>query len=139
MIEERSDYTFFKIGIYIFIPMILFGFIFSYYIYPNYIYNNQDFICVFNKYVGLPCPGCGGTRAVVSLFHGKILRSLLYNISVLYFCVAYVQFMLLFIFRKYINKSISSKAIIVEKYAYGFIAVIFINWIVKLFIILKGV
>jgi len=31
--------------------------------------------CVFNKYTGLYCPGCGGTRSIFALIRGDILRS----------------------------------------------------------------
>lgn len=40
--------------------------------------------CVFHKYTGLYCPGCGCTRAVVNLAKGKILTSLYYNPTILY-------------------------------------------------------
>ncbi len=29
-------------------------------------------ICIFKVYTGLPCPGCGMTRAFLSVFHGDI-------------------------------------------------------------------
>lgn len=31
--------------------------------------------CVFHYVTGLYCPGCGGTRAVLALMHGKLWRS----------------------------------------------------------------
>lgn len=35
--------------------------------------------CVFKSMVGLYCPGCGGTRALLSFINGDILRSLFYH------------------------------------------------------------
>ena len=40
--------------------------------------------CALHRLTGYYCPGCGGTRAVVALFHGKILTSLYYHPIVVY-------------------------------------------------------
>lgn len=40
--------------------------------------------CMFLKLTGLYCPGCGGTRAVLALFKGKVLSSFVYHPFVLY-------------------------------------------------------
>ncbi|MDP4121153.1 MAG: DUF2752 domain-containing protein [Bacillota bacterium] len=32
--------------------------------------------CPFEKFFGIPCPGCGMTRAMLALFHGDIKSSL---------------------------------------------------------------
>ncbi|MBO5303681.1 MAG: DUF2752 domain-containing protein [Lachnospiraceae bacterium] len=50
--------------------------------------------CLFQKMLGLYCPGCGGTRAVLSLFKGKVLLSFLYHPLVLYTTVVYVWYMI---------------------------------------------
>ena len=52
------------------------------------------FPCVMYKLWGIYCPGCGGTRAVLALFHGRILESLWYHPFVLYGVVIYGGFML---------------------------------------------
>ena len=50
-------------------------------------------LCSFYVGTGFYCPGCGGTRAVVALFHGEILRSLFYHPVVLYSAVVAGWFM----------------------------------------------
>ena len=35
--------------------------------------------CAFHRLTGFYCPGCGGTRAVKALFHGKIITSFLFH------------------------------------------------------------
>ena len=59
--------------------------------------------CMLNAVFGLYCPGCGGSRAVKSLFQGKILTSLYYHPVVLYTVVIYAVFMISHILR-YITK-----------------------------------
>lgn len=41
-------------------------------------------VCVFQKALGLYCPGCGGTRAFRALFRGDILRALYYHPAAVY-------------------------------------------------------
>jgi hypothetical protein len=36
-------------------------------------------ICLFHRVTGLECPGCGATRALFCLAHGRILDALHYN------------------------------------------------------------
>lgn len=43
-----------------------------------------DFPCPISAVVGIYCPGCGGTRAVTALLHGRLLASLWYHPLVLY-------------------------------------------------------
>lgn len=35
--------------------------------------------CIFHKITGLYCAGCGGTRALISFFHGDILNAIHLN------------------------------------------------------------
>ena len=49
--------------------------------------------CSFHALTGLYCPGCGGTRAVVYLFKGDILRSFRFHPFVLYCICFYILFM----------------------------------------------
>lgn len=36
--------------------------------------------CMFYRYTGLYCPGCGSGRAVNALFHGRFAEAVSYNI-----------------------------------------------------------
>ena len=50
--------------------------------------------CLLYTWTGIYCPGCGGTRAVLALLQGDILKSFCYPPIVLYGLVIYVWFML---------------------------------------------
>ena len=51
--------------------------------------------CVFHAATGLYCPGCGGTRAVLSMLGGHFLKSLYYHPAVIPGALLYVVFMVL--------------------------------------------
>ena len=40
-------------------------------------------LCVFRMLLGLPCPGCGLTHAVIALLHGRLWDSLNYHLLAL--------------------------------------------------------
>lgn len=65
------------------------------YIYWQFILPNISIppCAIFNR-LGIYCPGCGGTRAVNALFHGRILESLWYHPLVLYTAIVFSGFML---------------------------------------------
>lgn len=50
--------------------------------------------CVFSILFGIYCPGCGGTRALLALFQGRLLLSLWYHPLVPYGAAFYTGFML---------------------------------------------
>jgi len=49
--------------------------------------------CMFHKFTGLYCPGCGGTRAVEAFFKGKWILSFLYHPIVPYGGIIYAWYM----------------------------------------------
>ena len=53
-----------------------------------------QFPCVLSSVVGIYCPGCGGTRAVIALLHGHFLLSVWYHPLVLYSVVIAGGFMI---------------------------------------------
>ena len=50
--------------------------------------------CFFDKVLGIYCPGCGGTRALTSLVHGRLLEALWYHPLIPYLAVVGGGFML---------------------------------------------
>lgn len=52
------------------------------------------FPCILYMTTGIYCPGCGGTRAVLSVIHGHPLRAFLYHPFVFYSAVVGGWFLL---------------------------------------------
>lgn len=50
--------------------------------------------CAFHTLTGYYCPGCGGSRSVAALLHGKLLRSFYFHPFVLYAAVIGGWFMI---------------------------------------------
>lgn len=48
----------------------------------------------FDKVLGIYCPGCGGTRALTALVHGRLLEALWYHPLIPYLAVVGGGFML---------------------------------------------
>ena len=48
-----------------------------------YFFLLRDFLpqmpCLFDRLLGIYCPGCGGPRALTALAHGRLLQSLWYH------------------------------------------------------------
>ena len=87
--------------------------------------------CVFNKVTGLCCPGCGGTRAARALLRGEIIKSIYDYPPLLYAVIVYVIFMArCFLYRHFGVRKSKDGAII--KYLYIFLALMLVQWIVKI-------
>ena len=131
--SARGDHELYNLGKIIWIPAIILGFVFSNWGFERFI--KGQYRCSFNSVTGLPCPGCGGTRAFVALFKGDIITSFLYNPTVILGIFLYIHFMGLYYYRYHIKKNIMEKPIHPSYYAYALICVILVQWIVKLAII----
>lgn len=51
-------------------------------------------VCPFHAATGLYCPGCGGTRAVLALIHGRVIQSLICHPFVLYALVVLLWYLI---------------------------------------------
>lgn len=49
--------------------------------------------CFFNTVLGIYCPGCGGTRALLALLHGHFLLAVWYHPFIPYFAFIYIGFL----------------------------------------------
>lgn len=45
-----------------------------------YVYFSVKIPCLFKSVLGIACPTCGMTRAMLSLLHGDIINTIYYNI-----------------------------------------------------------
>ena len=127
--KYRVDTVFYLIGKIIFIPFCLFGFWFAQTGFEAY--GSQN-VCAIRELCGLPCPGCGGTRAFYYLFKGDLWKSFYMNATVLYGVMAYLHFMLRMFYRRYINKATAEEEVKIEYYLYGAVATILVQWLVKI-------
>ena len=48
---------------------------------------NDILTCKFRQISQIPCPGCGGTRAVINLMHGHIFSALYYHAAAVYIVI----------------------------------------------------
>lgn len=87
--------------------------------------------CVAYTYFGFYCPGCGGTRAFVSLLHGHFLQSLWYHPLVLYFAVLYGSFMLSHTFARITRYRYFRGMRFHNWYLYAALVILVVNWILK--------
>ncbi|MDE7061717.1 MAG: DUF2752 domain-containing protein [Lachnospiraceae bacterium] len=60
----------------------------------DFSFTNYMYACTLHTLTGLYCPGCGGTRAILFLLHGDLLRSFLYHPLVPYAAIVYGWFMI---------------------------------------------
>ena len=134
--RNRTDRFFYSIGKWIWLPLLIFGFWFSYGYFDMHMKDNVLYECKFRQATGLPCPGCGGTRAFVFLFKGDFIRSICYNPTVIYCFLAYIHFMILYFCRKNIKKNIDVKPIYIDRYIFIMCGVLLTQWIIKLLLII---
>ncbi len=86
--------------------------------------------CVMLRVSGLYCPGCGGTRAVVSLLRGNLIQSVMYHPAVLYGVVLFLVYFIsqtLMRLTKGKVKGLSMKPC----YLYILLGIIAVNFIVR--------
>ena len=52
----------------------------------------EGYECVFRRITGFICPGCGGTRAIISLLKLEVLSAVKYNIAVVFGVFVYLYY-----------------------------------------------
>ena len=73
-------YEFYKKLYYVAVAVAIAGLLFlSGYHFFDYEFYGIKAPCVFKVYLSCYCPGCGGTRAVDALLHGKLLQSVCFH------------------------------------------------------------
>ncbi len=87
--------------------------------------------CMFNRLTHLCCPGCGGTRAFRALIHGEILKSIYDYPPLIYALAVYVVFMIRCFLHIHFGVRKSKDGTVV-KHIYIFLALMMVQWIVKL-------
>lgn len=125
---SRADEIFYRIGKFIWAPICLFGVWFARVGYGAY---GELFACSFRQAIGIPCPGCGGTRAFYHLFQGNLVRSFLLHPAVVLGMAAYIHYMLLVFWRKHKRKG-SSETILLQYYLFAAGGIIIGQWLFKL-------
>ena len=89
--------------------------------------------CLLQNFFGIPCLGCGGTRAVINLLSGRIMTAIYYNAFVVYCFIIYLCFFISFTFKKIMKKEYTFFHL---RHCYLILAVIIllIQYIIKLII-----
>lgn len=131
-IRIRIDTFFYHIGKIIWLPVFFAG---SWFVKSGFEDYSGYMACDIYRLTQLPCPGCGGTRAVYNLFLGDFVKSFCYHPAVLFGLALYFHFMLLYFYRKHITHCIEKKEIHIEKYLYFLAGVIILQWMIKMILI----
>lgn len=125
----RADKVFYQLGKFFWLPFCMAGFWFAQSGYERYGAMTE---CTIRRRCGLPCPGCGGTRAFYYLFRGSFLRSLMLNPVVIYGVLAYFHFMALYFYRKHVSRKLEEKEIHIPYYLYAAVIILLTQWVIKL-------
>lgn len=89
--------------------------------------------CKMKRTLGLPCPGCGGTRALWYLLHGRILSALYYHAFAVYGAIWYLMFFITQTLQR-ITRGRLSGIQFRDKFLYIAIVILIAQYILKLLI-----
>lgn len=123
--QKSLEDELYLVGLIFLAGSIVCAFIFLQFILPHM----PETTCLFWKYFGVYCPGCGGTRALISLLHGRILEAAWYHPLVVYGAGLYVFFMFSHTLRKLhiLQKGMKFR----EGYLYAAIVILVLNCLFK--------
>lgn len=111
------------------------GYIWLYYNFNTPAIDNKIQVCIIKRITNIPCPSCGTTRSVISLFKGDYLEAILIN--PLGYIAAFVLLLAppgvlidLILKRKTLHKIYQKFETYIKKpkLAFAFIFLILINW-----------
>ncbi|MSA03153.1 DUF2752 domain-containing protein [Lactonifactor sp. BIOML-A3] len=94
-------------------------------------YSDYSLPCIFHRYTGYYCPGCGGTRAAIALSHGRLVQALWYHPLVPYAAVLYVWFMVSNTIEILSGNRWKIGMRFREGYLYTALGILAVNWIFK--------
>lgn len=81
-----------------------------------------DTTCIFLKFTGIPCPGCGMTRALISVLNMDIIGAIKNNIVIFF-----MPYIFIYIFSDFKNKVHNILLIIIAVIA-------IVNWLFKIYL-----
>lgn len=87
--------------------------------------------CIFFQETGLYCPGCGGTRSVLSLLKGNIIQSFLYHPIVMFTVVMILWYVISHIVEWVSKGRLQTGLRFQNRYVYAGAAIVLINWLVR--------
>ena len=89
--------------------------------------------CLFLRFIGIPCPGCGLTRAFREIFNGKFLSAFKYNILSIFIFIFLLFSLVLFIIDIIKKTNYLEKYLLVFKKYYLLVLIfVLISWIVNI-------
>lgn len=89
--------------------------------------------CMLKTMTGIPCPGCGGTRAVECLFRGEIFSSIYYNAFATYSVIVYLLFFITQTLQR-ITKGRIKGMKYRNGYIYAAILILGVQYLLKIFV-----
>ena len=94
----------------------------AYFVIAYAVLNYHNVSCVFLSFFGIPCPGCGMTRALISVLKLDIIGAIKYNVVI--FFMPYVFAYIFFDFNHKFHKIL----------LLGIAGIAIINWLIKIII-----
>ncbi len=95
--------------------------------------------CMLQKLTGLYCPGCGGTRAIITLLQGRPIISFLYHPLVLYTAVIGGWFMLSHTIEKLSKGRLPIGMSYRDVWMWGALCLVGVNFAVKNILLFMGI
>ena len=110
---------------------ILFASIAVYLVFQYFDWSIRLPMCMMLRFTGLYCPGCGGTRAFISLLHGRFLDSLYYHPIVLYGAAVGLWYLISHTIEYASRDKYRIGMRYRDIYLYIAVSLILLNWIIK--------